>query len=162
MSLAQSCVNLRQQYAYFSASSWEGIRHSGWKFSMLDYAWCFYQHNACRNQCCLLVSAIIFPSDLNDLSTDQFHSFVWKVFQFSSGDRAQVLRCPHSVHSVWFIQFSSVTNSSSSDSDWPGWLSLPQAGISPLSLQMFGRSILGPLQWKSQPAGPGFVTWVER
>ena len=39
-----------------------------------------------------------------------------------------------------------------------------QARFSPSSLQLFGRSrgkILGPLQQKSQPAGPGFVAWVE-
>ena len=38
------------------------------------------------------------------------------------------------------------------------------ASVFPASLQLFGKSrgaVLGPLKWKSQPAGPGFVAWME-
>ena len=79
------------------------------------------------------------------------HHFVWKVHLFSSGHRGQV-----------FSSFSSVqfTNCSGPDSDWPGWLGSVRARFSPSSLHLVGMSkgaALGPLQRKSQPAGPGFV-----
>ena len=33
--LTQSCANSAQQCAEFGTSAWEGIRHSGWEFSIL-------------------------------------------------------------------------------------------------------------------------------
>ena len=97
-------------------------------------------------------------------SAAQVSSFniFWKVcnVQFSSGYEDQVP--PFSSFSL--VHSVQLTNPSGPDSDCPGWLGSAQARFSPSSLQLFGGSkgaVLGPLQWKSQLAGLGLVSWVE-
>ena len=78
------------------------------------------------------------------------HQFVWKARSVQVGARG-----PNA--SVQSVQFSSVYEL------FQPWLGSALARFSSSSLQLFWRSRgagLGPLQLKSQAAGPGFAAWV--
>ena len=94
----------------------------------------------------------------------QFSSLVTSLESSFSSVRGTLAKCLRSVRSVQFIQSRSRAPPARLRLTWPGWLGSAQARFGPSSLQLLARNrgaVLGSLQRKSQPAGPGFVALVE-
>ena len=105
-----------------------------------------------------------FKMVLHQFITVQFpsHQFVWKVCSVQLAARRQRA-------SEKFVQFSSFSSVHELFRPFfrPPRIDLPRfdpGSVQSIESGLLGKSrgaVLGPLQRKFQPAGPGFVTWVE-